>query len=286
MSAKYQYLLCILLFSCSAKKENKTKIVTDEIVDIIKVADKFLSDSNSIINNYKETDIGDSIVFYKDFDWVGFKGIYRYQKVPAKYPYTKFIYNKGKLVIKAFTSSTISSKLEMNKIQGRWCFHSSHYADGVTSHFFTVIMDGYIISLDFLGNPLTKDEKVLGIKNLYVLRKREDTVQTIFYSQIFEKKPSTTFPLLKKFNDKKFAKDANEVIQIDEYPQGDFLISRTKTIKIDSNNSLNNYKYTQENLLSQSYFYTTINHLWGIEKKSSFLDKVKSVSNLYDSLIR
>lgn len=142
-------------------------------------------ESQESVFTYSETDKGDSIIYYRDFDLYSFKGIDKLNPDSLRYPFVKKIYKNDSLVLKAHYNKNKHYQLLLLKLSGQWSNHFQHWGDGVTSHHFLVFTDTALYEFKFHRNPYGKtDEDLKRPARLYSITiesKKMDVINYRYY---------------------------------------------------------------------------------------------------------
>jgi hypothetical protein len=143
------------------------------------------SEKQDAVKAYSETDNGDSIIYYRDFDLYSFKGIDKLNPDSLRYPFVKMIYKNDSLVLKAHYNKSKAYHLLLLKLNGQWSNHFQHWGDGVTSHHFLVFTDTALYEFKFHRNPYGKTledlKRPARLYNITIESKKKDVINYRYY---------------------------------------------------------------------------------------------------------
>lgn len=212
-----------------------------------------------IITDYIEKDKGDSIFYYRDFDWCNFKGIRQIDNKHLKYPFVKMIYRDARLTLKAHFRKDETTEITFFKLQNRWCHHNCDYtiSEGHVDHYFEINLDTAMLELSYSLNPLDTTHNYLsGLYELTVSKKVNDTIIQNIYNHFYED-DITRIPFLDSFREEPYQKMCNEFMMVKEYVRNDSLISGIATISAHFKLPEDEYKWRWDSrpLKRSSLFY-------------------------------
>jgi hypothetical protein len=215
------------------------------------------SDKEEFITNYSESDKGDSILYYRDFDWENFKGLERVSTKELRYPFVKIMYNGKKLILKAHYSETKTNQISFFKLQDKWCSHFWHFYDGDQNHHFVISMDSFMLELRFAGNPLdSAPANRPKLSSVSIKWAMNDTIIENIYSYFFNYEINH-IPDLKRFNEKDYEKMCGQVIYARNFIANDSI--RMGYVAYEKPNSKNDiadkWSWRSYPLLHKSMFY-------------------------------
>lgn len=216
------------------------------------------TEQKSQAKSYKETDTGDSVFYYKDFDWYHFRGLQPVKKEELVYPFVKMLFRKDSLLLKVYYSEGQSHTVHFFKLQGKWCSHSSHVTDGDNIHTYLVNMDTAMLEIDLARNlPDTGHIENGTLRTIRWEYADRDTIREFIYKNFFHD-PSAGLPEFSSVNFKKAEADCNEMFVSKYFISNDslntaYLYFNTQDGKKESTGE---WKYIQKPLLHHSIFLT------------------------------
>jgi hypothetical protein len=180
---------------------------------------------NHVISDYIEQDRGDSIFYYRDFDWCNFKGIEKININELKYPFVKTIYRNGKLILKVHYSKDNTNQITFFKLQDKWCNHSCGYVDGELDHYFEISLDTMMLRLSYMRNPLdTSLDRPAKLYNMDIVKNSGDTVIEHSYSYFYDDYINS-IPDLDSFREDRYVEMCKQFLSGKDYRKKDSLVS-------------------------------------------------------------
>ncbi len=218
---------------------------------------------------YHEWDKGDSIFYYKDFDWYHFHGIEPLTPPNLSRPFVKMIYNGDQLLLKVRFQDDKEHAIHFRRIQNRWCKQDKHFVDGDDLYSFVFNVDTAMLELEFAGNPYDSMKGNEATLRKFRLEYRDgDTVREIicksFYNEALEGMPDIT-----KIKPAFYISKANEVFDAKSYVKGDSLHSGyiVYTDRGKGKESDSGWRWHAEKIYFNSVFLTKF--LWEQDMESS-----------------
>jgi hypothetical protein len=238
------------------------------------------------ITNYSENDKGDSILYYRDFDWCNFKGLERISIKELRYPFVKMIYSRKKLVLKAHYSESKTNQISFFKLQDKWCSHFWHFYDGDQNHHFVISMDSFMLELRFAGNPVDAASAVSAkLRSVSIKRAMRDTISENIYSYFFNY-DINHIPDLKSFNEKDFERMCSQVIYAktlilnDSIRMGYTAYDRTNSAK----RIVDKWSWKNYPLLHKSMFYFYFEKMKEGDTNLTPSEKIKNLENALEKM--
>jgi hypothetical protein len=235
---------------------------------------------------YVEKDKGDSVLYYKYFDLISFKGIKKLSIDSLNYPFVKTIYSNDNLILKAHYNEEKTNQITFFKLQNKWCSHSWHYYDGLQNHTFLISLDTALLDLTYSRNPLDKAFKYpAGLNKLGIKRVLKDTVFEDIYSGFFSDEISL-IPDLKKLDIEKYKKICNQVIYSKEYVDKDSI--KSAYISYNSSDEMplagNDWSWNHRPLFYKSIFFTNFESMKDGDTNLTISEKLENLKKVFDKL--
>lgn len=233
-----EMLFC--LFGCSSNQSNSSK--RDEVL--------------ITIDEHKY----DSVLYYKDVNWVSYKGIEEIAKSELNYPFTVFCYRGGVVEMQIFFNEKKMIKRYKKKYKGYDYVQSKYYSIENRDTVYGV----YLVVSDSLGlsfwrkNPLEQDSVISfkgfninimnSLRELKILHYDFGFKNEMFYLDNILEAIENSTPIVEYAS---FSENVLELISGDVYHIYDYIDDRYL-----NNKRSNNKKYLQtKNIIGSSFFY-------------------------------
>jgi len=207
---------------------------------------------------YHEWDKGDSIFYFKDFDWYHFRGIDPLTPPNLSRPFVKMIYNGDQLLLKVRYQNDKEHAIHFKKLEGRWCKQDKHFIDGDDLYSFVFNIDTAMLELEFAGNPYDSLKGSDATLRMFRLEYPVgDTVREIicksFYKEALKGMPDIASIKPAFYNSK-----ANNFFDAKRYVKGDSLKSgyRSYTDRGSGKELDNDWRWNAEKIYFNSVFLT------------------------------
>lgn len=216
------------------------------------------------VKDYALQEQGDSIFYFRDFDWCNFKGLGKTDVDHLEYPFVKVIYKENNMRLKVYYANDEVTQITFFKLQGRWCHHSCHYSfsEGAVLHFFEISLDTMMLGLSYSWDPLANDSmRPASLYEVSVKRNHNDTMTTHYYEHFFDVELGDV-PKLDTFNEERYKKLCNDFSISKEYKKGDSLISAFKTL-VEAKRIVDDgqWKWDAQPFWNQSIFFSYLRHV-------------------------
>lgn len=174
---------------------------------------------------FHEWDKGDSIFYFKDFDWYHFRGIDPLTPPNISRPFVKMIYKGDSLLLKVRYQNDKENEIHFRKLQGRWCKRDKHYYDGDYLYSYVFNIDTAMLELEFAGNPYDSLKGSDASLRMFRLEYPDgDTVREIICKSFYNKELKG-MPDIANIKSDFYISSANKFFDSKRYVKGDSLLS-------------------------------------------------------------
>lgn len=247
--------------------------------------------SNTEINDYVETENGDSILYFKDFDLYHFRGVGKIFANSLSYPYVRMVYRSDTLKMTAFYNKEKQNEVLFNQIQGKWGVYSYRWLDGDTNHFYKIFVDTAIIGLQFIKKP-TDSLSNSHLLYLSVHSKNDNKVSGRVYK--FYANKMSSMPILEDFEELKFKEKCDYFYQSDDEIEVDSIINTYTSFERVYDNQRSEQgssrlvpdgyrRVSSRQLKYSSIFYNDFESMRSGDINPSIQDKIKGIKKLIKS---
>ena len=227
---------------------------------------------------FLEPDKGDSIFYYRNFDWYHFRGIDHLdmqEELPI--PFVKLIYQGDKLIMKVRYLNNRDRVIHFFRLQGKWAKRNFNFIDGDSLFNYKINVDTAMLELEFRGDPLDpQNGPYASLRQIKLEYPDGDTIRQLICNNFYKEK-LLGMPDIRHIDMKSYADKCDKIFYVKDYVKGDSICSAYIVYSVKGTGNKipeNDWVRTKRKLYFNSFFLTNFAREQDWESQKSLRERV------------